>query len=353
MKILVAGTDGFVAKNFISQLSQKENVSVFFCDTNHGEEIFKAYGKNCDVIYVFLDSFSRELWLKCLKNVGNSCLVIGITKDHAEEYQKAFWNCCKEKKVFSCLYALPEVFGKWCKIEEENVVAQLCDRVISKRETVNIEKQSFYTLSFVDDVVEDLWKIAKKNSTLDRCDILEASVVYKVSGEEIINYFEKFSHIEHTLSVPDMTPNGLEKKLYSTYLSYLPPNRFSYPLMMHQDERGSFTEILKSVHGGQVSVNIAKPGIEKGNHWHHTKHEKFVVVSGKGRVRFRKYESEEIFEYPVSSDKMEVIEIPPGYTHSIVNDGNTDMVTLMWCNECFQPEKPDTFYERVDKYEQT
>lgn len=149
--------------------------------------------------------------------------------------------------------------------------------------------------------------------------------------------------------LPDMTEGSLEKKLYSTYLSYLPEDGFSYPLDMKEDERGSFTEILKSVDRGQVSVNISRPGITKGNHWHHTKNEKFVVVSGRALIRFRRHGSGEIFEYHVSGDKLEVVDIPTGYVHSIINEGDTDLVTLMWCNECFNPGRPDTVYESVDQ----
>lgn len=149
--------------------------------------------------------------------------------------------------------------------------------------------------------------------------------------------------------VPDMTTESFEKKLYSTFLSYLPENGFAYLLTMHSDARGSFTEILKSPDRGQVSVNISKPGVVKGNHWHHTKNEKFVVVSGSGVIRFRRYGENKILEYPVSGERLEVVDIPVGYTHEIVNTGTTDMVTLMWCNECYDPERPDTVAEMVDK----
>ena len=144
-----------------------------------------------------------------------------------------------------------------------------------------------------------------------------------------------------------MTDNSFSKKLYATYLSYLPEDRFAYPLKMNKDDRGSFTEILRTGDRGQVSVNISKPGITKGNHWHHTKNEKFVVVSGRGVIRFRKIGEEKVHEYFVSGDKIEVVDIPTGYTHNIENLGNTDMVTFMWANECFDPEKPDTFFEEV------
>ena len=144
-----------------------------------------------------------------------------------------------------------------------------------------------------------------------------------------------------------MTEGSFEKKLYATYLSYLPTDKFVYPLNMNVDERGSFTELFKSSDRGQVSVNITKPGISKGNHWHNTKNEKYVVVSGKAVVRFRKHGESEIIEYHVTGDNLEVIDIPTGYTHSIINEGDTDLVTIMWCNECFNPGKPDTFREEV------
>ena len=141
--------------------------------------------------------------------------------------------------------------------------------------------------------------------------------------------------------------DDLTKKLYSTYLSFLPEDSFSYDLKMNKDNRGSFTEFIRTVASGQVSVNVSKPGITKGNHWHHTKNEKFVVVSGEGLIRFRKLGEDKIIEYKVSGEKMEVVDIPTGYTHSIVNVGKNDLVTIMWVNECFDPEKPDTFYLEV------
>ena len=174
-------------------------------------------------------------------------------------------------------------------------------------------------------------------------------VVHEASLGEIADLLYSFRESRENLMIPDFTAGSFEKKLYSTYLSYLPENQFSYPLLMHHDERGSFTEILKSADRGQVSINISKPGITKGNHWHHTKNEKFVVVSGRGVIRFRRHGSDEILEYRVSGDKLEVVDIPTGYTHAIINEGDTDMVTLMWCNECFNPDRPDTIYETVEK----
>ena len=157
----------------------------------------------------------------------------------------------------------------------------------------------------------------------------------------------KFILFRETLMVPKMEADSLEKKLYSTYLSYLPKNQFSYPLKMNIDQRGSFTEFLKTKEYGQVSINISKPGITKGQHWHHSKNEKFMVVSGEGLIQFRNIYSDEVIEYKVSGDKLEVVDIPTGYTHNIINTGDSDMVTIMWANEAFDPEHPDTYFEEV------
>jgi len=174
----------------------------------------------------------------------------------------------------------------------------------------------------------------------------KVAVEYKITVGEIVELIYSFRESRQNLQVPNMG-DAFTKKLYATYLSYLPEKDFSYPLKMNVDRRGSFTEFLKSPDRGQVSVNISKPGITKGNHWHHTKNEKFLVVYGKGVIRFRKIDEEKVYEYYVSGDKLEVVDIPVGYTHNIENLGDTDMVTIMWANEAFDPEKPDTYYLEV------
>ena len=176
----------------------------------------------------------------------------------------------------------------------------------------------------------------------NKSDLLcEVPVAHTITLGEIVDLIYLFKKSREDRSVPNMA-DAFTKKLYSTYLSYLPEDQFSYDLKMNVDERGSFTEFIKTPERGQVSVNISKPGITKGNHWHHTKNEKFLVVSGKGVIRFRKIGSDEVLEYLVSGDKMEVVDIPTGYTHNIENLGDSDMVTIMWANEPFDPEKPDT-----------
>ncbi len=168
-------------------------------------------------------------------------------------------------------------------------------------------------------------------------------VEHRITLGEIVDLIYSFKDSRDTLQLPDFS-DSFTKKLYSTYLSYLPEDEFSYPLKMNVDERGSFTEFLKSHDRGQVSINISKPGITKGQHWHHTKNEKFLVVSGEGVIRFRKIDEEKVYEYFVSGDKLEVLDIPVGYTHNIENLGDRDMVTVMWVNEIFDSERPDTYF---------
>ena len=210
--------------------------------------------------------------------------------------------------------------------------------------TVNDPKVEL-TLAYIDDVVEEFINALEGNASIDS-DYGYIPVTHNVTLGQIVELINKFKNSRSNLQISNMI-DGFEKKLYSTYLSYLPEDKFSYPVKMNIDNRGSFTELFKSEERGQVSVNISKPGIVKGNHWHHTKNEKFVVVSGRGVIRFRKIDSDKVIEYNVSGDKIEVIDIPCGYTHNIENVGDTDMVTVMWANELFNPEKPDTYFMEV------
>ena len=200
-------------------------------------------------------------------------------------------------------------------------------------------------LVYIDDVVNELINALSGKPTHNG-EYCEVPVVHKITLGAIVDLLYSFKESRDLRSIPDMS-DAFTKKLYATYLSYLPEDKFSYELKMNCDERGSFTEIIRTLDRGQFSVNISKPGITKGNHWHHTKNEKFVVVSGKGVIRFRKIGEDTVHEYFVSGDKIEVVDIPTGYTHNIENLGDTDMVTFMWCNECFDPTKPDTFFEEV------
>ena len=244
------------------------------------------------------------------------------------------------------VYRFPNVFGKWCRPNYNSAVATFCNNIANDLPIQVNDRSHKMTLVYIDDVVNELINALCGSETKDG-DYCKVPVEHNTTLGEIVDLIYSFKQSREDKSVPDMTEGSFSKKLYSTYLSYLPTDKFSYPLKMNIDNRGSFTEILRTADRGQVSVNISKPCITKGQHWHHTKNEKFLVVSGKGVIRFRKIDEEKVYEYFVSGDKLEVVDIPTGYTHNIENLGDTDMVTVMWCNECFNPDKPDTYFEEV------
>jgi len=255
------------------------------------------------------------------------------------------------------VYRFANVFGKWCRPNYNSAVATWCHNIARDLPIQVRDPNATVTLIYIDDLVEALiGRLAgQANGPSLDLPILSVEPSYTKTLGEITDLIQSFHDEPTTLMVPDQA-DGFAKKLYATYLSYLPEDKFAYPVTMHCDARGSFTEILHTAERGQVSVNISKPGITKGQHWHHTKHEKFCVVKGTGVIQFRKMEnsaldleleSRPIIEYHVSGDKIEVVRIPPGYTHNIINKGTDDMVTLMWANEVFDPSRPDTFREEV------
>ena len=298
--------------------------------------------------------FTQKI-LEKLKQCGNMVPVLmsssiqaeldnpyGKSKKAAEEllfeYEREMGS-----KIF--IYRLSNVFGKWCKPNYNSVIATFCYNIAHDLPIVINNPEVMLNLVYIDDVVEEF--IAALNGKPNReGEFCSVKTIYTIKLGNIADLIHSFKNSRENLSVANMN-DEFSKKLYSTYLSYLPENQFSYDLNMHIDHRGSFTEFLRTNGQGQVSVNISKPGIVKGNHWHNTKNEKFLVVSGKGRISFRKYGSDEVIEYNVSGDKLQVIDIPVGYTHSIENIGDTDMVTIMWANELFNPDKPDTYYMEV------
>ena len=286
------------------------------------------------------------------------------------------------------VYRFANVFGKWCRPNNNSAVATWCYNIAHDLPIMVRDPNVIVTLIYIDDLVNSLVErlrsqvsgfgfqvsglgfqvsglgfqvsgcgdeVSGKREEVEGRRILSVEPSYTRTLGEITELIYSFHKEPETLMVPDQA-DGFAKKLYATYLSYLPEDKVSYPLTMHCDERGSFTEVLHSAERGQVSVNISKPGITKGQHWHHTKHEKFCVVSGRGLIQFRKMDASSAgpdlrprptIEYHVSGDKLEVVRIPPGYTHNIINEGDTDMVTVMWANEVFDPERPDTYREKV------
>lgn len=375
MKVLVTGAKGFIGKNLISELERREGVCVLPFDIDTPSELLDEYCRECDFVFnlagvnrpehveEFMEGnfgFATTL-VETLKRYGNTCPVMNSSSIQAaleNPYGKS--KKAGEDMMFSYglesgarvyIYRFPNVFGKWCRPNYNSAVATFCHNIAHNLSIQVNDRSTVMHLVYIDDVVEELLQALDRHPHVNADGYCYVPVEHEITLGEIVNLLYSFRESRSNFMLPDMTENSFEKKLYSTYLSYLPEEEFSYPLVMHEDARGSFTEILKSTNRGQVSVNISKPGITKGNHWHHTKNEKFVVVSGKALIRFRKYGEDRVIEYHVSGDKLEVVDIPTGYTHSIINEGDTDLVTLMWCNECFDPGKPDTIYEPVVREE--
>lgn len=375
MKVLVTGAGGFIGRNLTAELSKRKDVEILCFEQDTPLDKLEAYCAECDFVFnlagvnrpehveEFMEGnfgFATTL-VDMLRRYGNACPIMnassiqaalenpyGRSKKAGEDMLHAYG---KDTGAEIYTYRFPNVFGKWCRPNYNSAVATFCHNIAHGIPIRVDDQNTILQLVYIDDVVEELLQALDGHPHVDTDGYCFVQMVHKVTLGEIVTLLYSFRESRENLMIPDMTEGSFEKKLYSTYLSYLPEDKFSYPLVMHEDERGSFTEILKSAERGQVSINISKPGITKGNHWHHSKNEKFIVVSGRGRIIFRKYGSKEIIEYPVSGTRLKVVDIPTGYIHSIVNDGDTDLVTMMWCNECFDPNKPDTVYEKVEPEE--
>ncbi len=369
MKILVTGAKGFIGKNLVAELKNQKLDEVFEYDLETEMSLLDIFCKEADFVFhlagvnrpkeqaEFMEGnfgFTSTL-LDTLKKYGNRCPVMissstqaaldnpyGSSKKAGEELLFAYR---KETGAKVMVYRFPNVFGKWCRPNYNSAVATFCHNIANDLPITVNDRSIEMNLVYIDDITAEMINALQGNENAAG-DFCEIPVAHTVTLGNIVDLIESFHESRKTLSVPNMSKE-FEKKLYSTYLSYLPTDKFSYPLKMNSDERGSFTEIIRTPERGQFSVNITKPGITKGNHWHNTKNEKFVVVSGKGLIRFRKIDADEIIEYYVNGEKIEVVDIPTGYTHSIVNIGDTDLITFMWANEAFNPEKPDTYFLEV------
>lgn len=369
MKVLVTGARGFIGKNLICKLEELDNHEIMVIDIDNSEEDLKKAVLEAEFIFHLAginrpeneEEFKRgnagltEKIVNLLKSENKKTPILitssiqaelgnpyGISKKLAEE---VLLNYKEETRADVYIYRLPNVFGKWCRANYNSAIATFCNNIAKGDEVWVSDREKEMTLVYIGDVVNSF--INTMENKVEKQTYNKVEIEHKATLGEIVDLINGFKESRKTLQIADMN-DELTKKLYSTYLSYLPEGNFSYELKMNIDNRGSFTEFIKNKNMGQVSVNISKPGITKGNHWHHTKNEKFLVVSGEGVIKFRKALEAKVIEYKVSGEKLEVVDIPVGYTHSIINTGNSDMVTIMWVNESFNPEKPDTIFLEVE-----
>lgn len=369
MKILVTGAKGFVGKNLIAELKNKGYNDIL--EFTREDDIAKLdnYTKDCDFVFhlagvnrpvderEFIDGnfeLTAEL-LELLKKHRNRAPVLitssiqaeqdnpyGISKKLGEDL---LFNYHKDTEVKVYVYRLVNLFGKWSKPNYNSVVATYCHNIAREIDIQVNNPEVELNLCYIDDVVEEFMRALNEKPTF-KDTYCVVPVTHKIKLGELAELIKSFKESRINLGIPYLE-DDLIKKLYSTYMSFLPTDQFLYDLKMNCDHRGSFTEFIRTPERGQISINISKSGVTKGNHWHHTKNEKFLVVSGEGLIRFRKLESDEIIEYRVSGEKLQVVDIPVGYTHSIVNIGESDLITIIWVNECFDPVKPDTYYLEV------
>lgn len=369
MNILVTGAKGFVGKNLIAELKNNGYNNIFEFSRENDLSLLEKYTKECDFVFhlagvnrpkdekEFMEGnfeLTSQL-LELLKKHNNKAPVLLTSSIQAEKdnpYGRSkktgedlLFNYYYETDAKVYVYRLPNLFGKWSKPNYNTVVATFCHNIASDLDIQINNPDSELNLCYIDDVLEEFIRALEGMPTVQG-DFCVVPVTHNIKLGELADLIKSFKESRTNLGIPNME-DALTKKLYSTYLSFLPEDQFSYDLKMNSDHRGSFTEFMRTPERGQVSVNVSKPGITKGDHWHHTKNEKFLVVSGEGLIRFRKIDTEEIIEYRVSGEKLQVLDIPTGYTHSIVNVGESDLVTVMWANECFDPEKPDTYFVEV------
>ncbi len=383
MNILVTGAQGFVGKNLVEALKNirdgkdrrfdlNTDMTIWEYDVDTPQELLDEYCKGADFIFhlagvnrpeteeEFMQGnfgFTSQL-LDALKKYNNKAPIMisssiqasldnpyGKSKKAGEDLMFAYG---KEHHVKVLVYRLPNVFGKWARPNYNSAVATFCHNIAHDLPITVNNREHPMTLVYIDDVVEALL-LALSGKEVKEGEFCKVPVEHKITLGEIADMLYQFHGVEQTLTMPEIPENSFAKKLYSTYLSYLPREKVAFRLKMNTDDRGSFTELLKTEKCGQFSVNISKPGITKGQHWHHTKWEFFIVVSGHGLIQQRKIGTDEVLNFEVSGDAIEAVHMLPGYTHNIINLSETEnLVTVMWANECFDPKRPDTFFEVVE-----
>ena len=400
MKILVTGAKGFVGKNLCAELKNIQAgkakcygslliEEVYEYDIDSTPEQLDEYCKNADFVFNLAgvnrpqnnDEFMAgnfgfaSTLLDTLKKHANKAPVMLSSSAQASltgrfgnsEYGRSkragedlFLQYGEDNGVRVLVYRFPNLYGKWCRPNYNSAVATFCNNMANDLPITVNDPTVELELLYIDDLVEEM--IAGLNGNEHRCefdglDVIPADngrycycpLTHKVTLGAIVDLLKQFVEMPKTLMIPEIPANSFAKRLYSTYLSYLPKEKAIFDLKMNCDDRGSFTELVHTLKCGQVSINISKPGITKGQHWHHTKWEQFIVVSGRGLIQMRKEGTDEVIEYEVSGEKIQSVIMLPGYTHNIINLSDTeDLVTVMYCNEILNPEKPDTYFEPVE-----
>lgn len=382
MNILVTGAKGFVGKNLIAQLHNikdgkatnyklSKDIEIFEYDIDSTEKELDTYCQKADFVFNLAgvnrpkdnSEFMKgnfgfaSLLLDTLKKYRNTCPVMIASSIQAEldnpygESKRAgeqlMFDYSKETGAKVLIYRYSNLFGKWCRPNYNSVIATFCNNIANDLEIKVNDPSVVLNLVYIDDVVAELIAALSGDETKEG-DFCTVSTSHTITLGGIVELLYSFKNQSSTLLIPEIPNNSFAKKLYSTYLSYLPKEKISFPLKMNVDDRGSFTELLKTEKCGQFSVNISKPGITKGQHWHHTKWEFFIVVQGKALIQLRKIDTDEVLNFEVSGDKIEAVHMLPGYTHNIINLSETEnLITVMWANEAFDPNKPDTYFEIV------
>ena len=397
MKILVTGAKGFVGKNLCAELKNvKEGKSkcwgpelvvdeVFEYDLGNSQQELDEWCSKCDFVFnlagvnrpketsEFMEGnfgFASTL-LDTLKKHKNTCPVMLSSSQQASltgrfgnsEYgrskkagEELFFAYSEETGAKVMVYRFPNLFGKWCRPNYNSAVATFCNNIANDLPITVNDPSVELELLYIDDLVAEMMSCLKgeeHNCEFEGLDVLPQEdgrycyvpTTHKITLGAIVDLLHEFAAQPNTLTIPEIPEGSFAKKLYSTYLSYLPKEKVAFPLKMNVDQRGSFTELVHTLNCGQVSINISKPGITKGQHWHHTKWEFFIVVAGHGLIQERKIDSDEVIEFEVSGENIQCVHMLPGYTHNIINLSDTEnLVTVMYCNEIFNPDKPDTYF---------
>lgn len=383
MKILVTGSYGFVGKNLIETLKTirdgkcqiydiNNDIDIYEYDIDSSLEELKNYTKDCDIVFhlaginrpqntdeFYLGNYGfTETLCNYLKDSQNQCPIVvssSIQADKDNDYGKSkkmsedyLLNFGKENGNKIYIYRFANLFGKWCRPNYNSVVATWCYNIAHDLDIQINNPDAIVSLCYIDDVIDELIHALMGHPSMKVDHYYVVEPTYDITLKKLSELLYMYHNQAKTLIMPEIPNHSLEKKLYSTYLSYLPKEKISFPLKMNIDARGSFTELMKTEKCGQFSVNISKPGITKGQHWHHSKWEFFIVVSGHGLIQERKIGTDEVIEFEVSGDKIEAVHMLPGYTHNIINLSETEnLVTVMWANEQFDSSQPDTYYEEV------